>query len=415
MAGRHDWKFRRYFRANAYGWRGSSVAIGRLREAVAEIRSVAKSDPVTGAEGVVSLAERIWPALQNIDTSTGALGSAVFRTLSELIPILIAAPADHATRRLWLDRLFEAVQEDGVEYLAPIEDRWGEIAQFPDLIDAYADRLTEALRRAWADHTTFNHVIGATICLSCLLESGRYDQLQELLAMQKTRFWPMQRYGAEALARQGLWEAAIAFAESARSTTNASHYDKPIDRFCEDLLIAHGRTEEAYRQYGLRAASGATNLAVYRSLVRRYPERDRRQMLFDLMEARGDKGKWFAAAKDAGFLDIAVECAASYGAEPSTLVRAARDFETKEPTFAATVALLALSSLLSGGGYDPSVSEADDAVKYLLAASRRIGLVERSVAEVSWLIEQPCAPGREPFKHVITSALMRAHGDERNT
>jgi hypothetical protein len=27
------------------------------------------------------------------------------------------------------------VQNDGVEYLAPLEDSWGEIAQYPDLID----------------------------------------------------------------------------------------------------------------------------------------------------------------------------------------------------------------------------------------------------------------------------------------
>jgi hypothetical protein len=56
-------------------------------------------------------------------------------------------------------------------------------------------------------------------------------------------------------------------------------------------------------------------------------------MLLDLIETRGDKGKWFAAAKDAGFLDIAVECAAVHGADPSTLVRAARDFCGKEPRF----------------------------------------------------------------------------------
>jgi hypothetical protein len=84
-------------------------------------------------------------------------------------------------------------------------------------------------------------------------------------------------------------------------------------------------------------------------------------MLLDLIE-RGDKVKWFAAAKDSGFLDIAVECAAAHGADPSTLVRAARDFCGKEPKFAASVALLALSSFLAGGGYDPSVSEVDDAV-----------------------------------------------------
>jgi hypothetical protein len=58
---------------------------------------VAKSDPVAAGDGVVSLMERIWPAFQGIDTSSGALGAAVFRTVSELIPILTVASADHAT------------------------------------------------------------------------------------------------------------------------------------------------------------------------------------------------------------------------------------------------------------------------------------------------------------------------------
>ena len=129
MTSVRKWQFKTKFRANIYGWRGSSLAIGRLKEAVAEIKSVAKSDPVAAGDGAVSLMERIWPAFQGIDTSSGALGAAVFRSLTELIPILARAPADHTTRSKWLERLFEAVQNDGVEYLAPLEDRWGEIAQ----------------------------------------------------------------------------------------------------------------------------------------------------------------------------------------------------------------------------------------------------------------------------------------------
>ena len=132
-------------------------------------------------------------------------------------------------------------------------------------------------------------------------------------------------------------------------------------------------------------------------------------MLLDLIETRGDKGKWFAAAKDSGFFDIAIECAAAHGADPSTLVRAARDFCGKEPKFAATVALLALSSLLDGGGYDPSLSEVDDAVKHLLVASRQIGSVEWALRELGKLRERRCAPGREPFQHAIQAALSRWH------
>jgi hypothetical protein len=412
MAAVRKWRFKSKLRANAYGWRGSSVAISRLKESASEIRSVAKSDPVMAGDCVVSLMERIWPAFQGIDTSSGALGAAVFRTLNELIPILVVAPADHATRSKWLERLFEAVQSDGVEYLAPVEDRWGEIAQYPNLIDKYADRMIEMVRRAWADHQNFRHVIGTSICLSCLLEGGRYDEIQELLATRRMTFWPWHRFGAEALVRQGSWEAAIAYAEAARSSANPGFNEMSIDRFCETLLIEHGRSDEAYRRYGLRAASGSTNLSVYRSLVRAYPDRDRRRMLLDLIETRGDKGKWFAAAKDSGFLDIAVECAAWHGADSSTLVRAARDFCGKEPQFAATVALLALSSFLAGGGYDPSVSEVDDAVKHLLAASCQIESVDWALRELGKLAERQCAAGREPFQHAIKAALSRWHPGE---
>ncbi len=53
--------------------------------------------------------ERLWPALEHIDTSSGALGSAVYKTLDTLIPIIIEAPADDKTRNKWLDRLWQAI------------------------------------------------------------------------------------------------------------------------------------------------------------------------------------------------------------------------------------------------------------------------------------------------------------------
>ena len=355
--------------------------------------------------------ERIWPAFQDIDTSSGALGTAVARTLDELIPILIDAPADHSTRSKWLERLFEAVQNDGVEYLASVEDRWGEIARYPDLINEYADRLIGMVRRAWADHETFQHVIGTSICLSCLLEAGRYAELQELLATRRMKFWSWHRFGAEALVRQGLWEAAVAYAEGVRSDTKSGHREISIDRFCEDLLIRHGRSDEAYLRYGLRAVSGTTNLSIYRSLVRAYPDRDHRQMLLDLIETHGDKGKWFAAAKDAGFLDIALDCAAVHNADPSTLVRAARDFCGKEPRFAATVALFAVTHLLAGSGYDPLVSDVNEAIKHLFAAAHQIGADGWARQELARLADGPCSPSREIFQQAIRAALSRNDAD----
>jgi hypothetical protein len=66
MANRHHWAFEVRFRARAYGWRGSALSGQRLKEAVREIRSVAK-DRMRAAEGCVLLMERLWPALEHID------------------------------------------------------------------------------------------------------------------------------------------------------------------------------------------------------------------------------------------------------------------------------------------------------------------------------------------------------------
>ena len=165
----------------------------------------------------MSLMERIWPAFQGIDTSSRRPCAAVFHTVQELIPILTVAPADHATRGKWLERLFEAVQNDGVEYLAPLEDRWGEIAQYPDLIDEYADRMIGLVRRAWDDHQTFQHVIGTSICLSCLLERGRYDELQELWQHGGRSFGPRTGSAPRLWFVRGYGKPRSQYAEAARS------------------------------------------------------------------------------------------------------------------------------------------------------------------------------------------------------
>lgn len=70
----HKWAFKPGMRAGAYSWKSSAKAIERLKSASSEIRAVARVDPVTAAEGVIALAQRIWPAFEHIDTSSGALG-----------------------------------------------------------------------------------------------------------------------------------------------------------------------------------------------------------------------------------------------------------------------------------------------------------------------------------------------------
>ena len=72
---KHKWTFRARFRYRAFGWKGSRLACQRLKEAVAEIKRLAQSDPVQAADGAVILMERIWPALEVVDSSSGAIAS----------------------------------------------------------------------------------------------------------------------------------------------------------------------------------------------------------------------------------------------------------------------------------------------------------------------------------------------------
>jgi hypothetical protein len=94
---KHTWTFKARFRSRAYGWKSSRLVCQRLKEAVAEIKRLAKTDPIVAADGAVILMERIWPALESVDSSSGALGAAVGWALTELLPMglkLCARAAD---------------------------------------------------------------------------------------------------------------------------------------------------------------------------------------------------------------------------------------------------------------------------------------------------------------------------------
>ena len=75
---KHKWTFPARFRTGAYSWKAARPACQRLREAVSEIKKVAKKDSVHAAEGAVRLMEKLWSALEHVDGSSGALESAVY-------------------------------------------------------------------------------------------------------------------------------------------------------------------------------------------------------------------------------------------------------------------------------------------------------------------------------------------------
>jgi len=186
------WAFRSRFRRNAFGWRGTKPAIGRINEALAEIRAVARHDPASAADGAVLLLEKLSPALCQIDSSSGALGNATYATVQDLVPLISNAPVSAAVREKWLDRLFDAIQEDDPPYIESLGDHWGELCATPELASDWADQLLPTLKNVLRDRTsgTFAFFSGTSLCYSALFKAGRHDQILELLAMDPRPIWP---------------------------------------------------------------------------------------------------------------------------------------------------------------------------------------------------------------------------------
>jgi hypothetical protein len=86
----------------------------------------------------------------------------------------------------------------------------------------------------------------------------------------------------------------------------------------------------------------------------------------------GDEGKWFAAAKEAGFLELAIELAKASPCDPKTLTRAARDFVETKPVFALEAGLTALHWLEKGYGYEITGTDVWAAYSNTMKAAERL-------------------------------------------
>ncbi len=365
-AKRHKWAFRARFRARAFGWR-SQAAVTRVREAVAEIKKAAKSDPLLGAEGAVLFLERVSPAIAQVDSSSGSMGSAVNRAIDALVPILIAAPADEPSRDRWMERLWQAYVDDDMPYIERLADSWGELCASPQRASAWADRLVEPLRVSWADHRPGRYFKGTEACLSSLLAAGRHDELLALVDRAPFVWWHHRKYGVRALAALGRVDEAIEYA--ARSLGLNDHPGS-MAQLCERILLEAGRADEAYERFALSAPSETTNLAIFRALAKKYPARQPEQILADLIASTpGDEGKWFATAKHLKLYHLAGSLARRSPCSPKTLNRAARDHLDSNPEFAADCAIASLHWLAAGYGYEIDSRDVSLAWQYAHEAS----------------------------------------------
>lgn len=400
----YKWQFKARFRRQAFGWR-SQPAINRIKEAVSEIKKVARKDKVLAAEGAVSFLEKVSPALENVDSSSGAIGTAVNNAIVALVEIISSAQADRKTREKWLEQLFEAHSEDRIPYIETLADHWGELCASPELASRWADKLIGITRMALSpDKDLRGYFHGTTACLSALYVAGRYDDLIEVL--KEERFWPYRRWAVKALAAQGKKAEAIRFAESCRDP-RASDFD--IDCLCEGILLSSGFVDEAYRRYGLTANRANTYLAWFRAVAKKYPHKKPAEILEDLVALTpGEEGKWFAAAKDAKLFEEAIILANRTPCSPQTLTRAARDFSGKNPGFAIEAGMAALRWLVEGYGYEVTGLDVLDAYSFTMKAAENIEIADQTRERIRALVAK-----ETPGEHFVTRVLGRHLGLSR--
>lgn len=387
----HVWEFKTRFRRHAFGWR-SQPAVRRVTEAVREIRKVARRDTVLAAEGAVLFLERVSPALEQVDSSSGAIGTAVNRAIAELAPIIEAAPADEATRDQWLERLWTAHEADAIPYIERLADHWGALCSSTPLASGWADRLLDVTRLALSpDPSVRGYFHGTSACLSALFAAGRHEELVGLL--RGDVLWAYKQWAVRALVALGRRADAIRSAEAARGPWAD---DGAVDAMCEEILLSSGLADEAYTRYGVRANRGGTYLATFRGVAAKYPNQKPGDILADLAATTpGHEGKWFAAAKDAGLYDEALALASQSPCDPRTLTRAARDFVDVEPRFSFEVGLLALRWLVEGYGYEITGADVRAAYGSTIKAAGRLGIVANARGRIRELLrsDAPAARG----------------------
>jgi hypothetical protein len=390
MATAYKWQFAPRFRRNAFGWK-SDTPIQRIKEALTEIKAVAKKEPLLAAEGAVLFLEKLAPAIEQVDSSSGGIGSAVNRAIETLVPIIAKADVARVVREKWLDRLFEAIQEDDMPYLEYLGEFWGELCATPEIASKWADYLSPTLTTMWehcARSGEYGYFKGTTACLSAMYAAGRHDELLALIAKSEYRHksWHYRMWGAKALAKMGKCAEAIRYAEDSKGL-NAPL--TAIAAFCEGVLLDAGFADEAYTRYAVEATYATTNLATFKAIAKKYPGKQKKVILRDLVASQpGQEGKWFAAAKDAGFFELAIELANRSPADPRTLIRAARDYAVERPEFALAAGMTGLRGIANGWGYDITGIDVLDAYAAVMAAAGAAGMDATVVkADVRALIE----------------------------
>jgi hypothetical protein len=378
---KHKWEFAKYFRADAYGWKGTAIASKRIKEALAEIKKHHKNEPITACEGIVIFFEKLVPSIAQIDSSSGSLGNATDNAVEILTQIFGKTEIDFNTREQWLERIYDAYTEDGYGYLDNLGHRFGIFCREKKLAESWALKIQPMKEVSFGRRQ--GYFKGSIACLSCLLEAEKYKEILELLKKDEINFWSYRVYGVRALGHLGKIKEALMYANESKGDNDSQ---ATVDLECEKILLGAGQVEEAY-QLALNAYRETTNLGTFKAIKKQYPSMESKKILDDLIDRSGDKGKWFATAKEIGELELAQELISKYPCDPLTIIRAAQKFQKCNPKFSIQCSFHSLRWMIYGGNFKFNSADVITAYKIAIEIGEGSGGTENVKGVIRSMLE----------------------------
>jgi hypothetical protein len=199
----------------------------------------------------------------------------------------------------------------------------------------------------------------------------RYQELLGLLDKAPFVCWQYRRWGVRALVAMGKKPEALAYAEASRGgTTTPPRSQSRARRF-------YYQWDGPVRPTNVMPSRQTKPLQIWRPTARFSgsirTRRPKKSCATLIRSAPGEEGKWFATAKEALLLELALELANRSPTDPRTLMRAARDFKDKKPAFAVGAGLAALRWFALGFGYEVTGADVWEAYRQTIEAAERLG------------------------------------------
>ena len=90
-------------------------------------------------------------------------------------------------------RLWQVIEEDGVDWLLLVHHRWGQLLGSCEVASHWADEFLSQLTTVWSDLRPGDYVRGTSMCLSSFLAVGHHTDLLDVLAFKRFHSAPTAR------------------------------------------------------------------------------------------------------------------------------------------------------------------------------------------------------------------------------